>query len=146
MNAAHKRDYAVDHRLLLLSAAAIVIAAASTVAALLLIDLIRFFTNLFFFQTLSLADRSPAGHGLGAGVILVPALGGLLVGLMARYGSERIRGHGIPEAIEAILFGKSRMSGKVALLKPLSSGIVSGAVAVVMRARSTFGGNLPAKR
>ena len=126
MNAAHKRDYAVDHRLLLLSAAAIVIAAAGTVAALLLIDLIRFFTNLFFFQTLSLADRSPAGHGLGAGVILVPALGGLLVGLMARYGSERIRGHGIPEAIEAILFGKSRMSGKVALLKPLSSGIVIG--------------------
>jgi H+/Cl- antiporter ClcA len=122
----HKRDYAVDRRLILLSSMAIVIATVSSVAALVLIDLIRFFTNLFFFQRLSLEDRSPAGHALGAGVILVPAIGGLIVGLMARYGSDRIRGHGIPEAIEAILFGKSRMSAKVALLKPLSSGIVIG--------------------
>jgi len=126
MNSTHKRDYAVDRRLILLAATAMAIAVASTLAAALLIGLIRFFTNLFFFQTLSLADRSPASHALGAGVILVPALGGLLVGLMARYGSERIRGHGIPEAIEAILFGKSRMSPKVAILKPLSSGIVIG--------------------
>ena len=59
-------------------------------------------------------------------MIVVPVIGGLIVGLMARYGSEKIRGHGIPEAIEAILFGKSRMSPKVAVLKPLSSGIVIG--------------------
>jgi H+/Cl- antiporter ClcA len=59
-------------------------------------------------------------------VIVVPAIGGLIVGLMARYGSDKIRGHGIPEAIEAVLFGKSKMSPKVAVLKPLSSGIVIG--------------------
>ena len=56
----------------------------------------------------------------------MPVIGGLIIGLMARYGSEKIRGHGIPEAIEAILFGKSRMSPKVAVLKPLSSGIAIG--------------------
>jgi H+/Cl- antiporter ClcA/CBS domain-containing protein len=105
---------------------AIVIGAISTVAARVLLDLIRFFTNLFFFQTFSLADRSPATHTLGAWVIVVPVIGGLIVGLVARYGSDKIRGHGIPEAIEAILFGKSKMSPKVALLKPLSSGIVIG--------------------
>ena len=59
-------------------------------------------------------------------VMVVPVIGGLIVGLMARFGSEKIRGHGIPEAIEAILFGKSRMSPKVAILKPLSSGVVIG--------------------
>lgn len=121
-----KRDYAVDRRLLLLAALAPLIGAISTAAAVLLLNLIRFFTNLFFYQTLSLADRSPAQHALGAWVIVVPAVGGLLVGLMARYGSDKIRGHGIPEAIEAVLFGKSKMSPRVAVLKPLSSGIVIG--------------------
>jgi len=100
--------------------------AASTLAAFALLNLIHFFTNLFFFQTLSFADRSPAQHTLGIAVVMVPIIGGLIVGLMARYGSEKIRGHGIPEAIEAILFGKSNMSAKVALLKPLASGIVIG--------------------
>ncbi|HWK75972.1 MAG TPA: chloride channel protein, partial [Povalibacter sp.] len=78
------------------------------------------------FQALSLAERSPAAHHLGLWVIVVPALGGLIVGLMCRYGSEKIRGHGIPEALEAILYGKSRMSPKIAALKPLSSAIVIG--------------------
>jgi len=121
-----KRDYAVDGRLVLLSAIALGIGAISTVAADVLLKLIRFFTNLFFYQTLSLADASPAHNALGAWVIVVPVLGGLIVGLMARYGSDKIRGHGIPEAIEAVLFAKSRMSAKVAVLKPLSSGIVIG--------------------
>ncbi|NUO85111.1 MAG: chloride channel protein, partial [Cupriavidus sp.] len=121
-----KRDYAVNRRLLLLSVIALGIGALSTVAADVLVNLIRFFTNLFFYQTLSLAERSPAGHALGAWVIAVPVIGGLIVGLMARYGSDKIRGHGIPEAIEAVLFGKSRMSPRVAVLKPLSSGIVIG--------------------
>ena len=92
----------------------------------MLLDAIRLFTNVFFFQTISLGDRSPADNHLGAYVVLIPALGGLMVGLMARFGSEKIRGHGIPEAIEAILFGKSRMSPKIAILKPLSSGIAIG--------------------
>ncbi|MGC0151329.1 chloride channel protein [Chromobacterium vaccinii] len=121
-----KRDYLVDGRLLPLSGVALIIGAVSTMAAVVLLDLIRLFTNLFYYQTLSLAERSPAHHALGAWAIAAPAIGGLLVGLIARYGSDKIRGHGIPEAMEAILFGQSRMSPKVALLKPLSSGIVIG--------------------
>jgi H+/Cl- antiporter ClcA len=122
----HQRDFSTDRRLLLLCVIAAIIGSFSTVAAWALLNLIRFFTNLFFFQTFSFADRSPAAHQLGAWVILVPVLGSVIVGLMARYGSDKIRGHGIPEAIEAILFGKSRMSPKVAILKPLASGIVIG--------------------
>jgi H+/Cl- antiporter ClcA/CBS domain-containing protein len=123
----HKRgDFAVNARLLRITAMAAVIGALSTGAAAVLLDLIYFFTNLFFFQTFSIENRSPAQHHLGAWVILVPVIGGLIVGLMARFGSDKIRGHGIPEAIEAILFGKSKMSAKVAVLKPLSSGIVIG--------------------
>ena len=124
--ASHGGDFARHHRLIRLSAFALVIGVMSTGGAILLLGAIRFFTNLFFFQTLSLAQRSPADSHLGAWVILVPVIGGLVVGLMARYGSDKIRGHGIPEAIEAILFGKSRMSPKIAILKPLSSGIAIG--------------------
>jgi chloride channel protein, CIC family len=122
----HKRDFSGSNRLLLLSAFAVAIGGLSTLGAWLLLAMIRFFTNLFFYQTLSLAQSSPADNTLGAWVILVPAVGGLIVGLMARYGSDKIRGHGIPEALEAILFGKSQMSAKVAVLKPLSSGVVIG--------------------
>src|SRR5665213_1805209 len=119
-------DFAVNHRLILLSAFALLIGVISTAGAMALLAAIRLFTNLFFFQTASLAPRSPAGNHLGAAVILVPAVGGLIVGLLARFGSEKIRGHGIPEALEAILFGKSKMSAKVAILKPLASGIAIG--------------------
>ena len=122
----HKRDFSGSNRLLLLSVFAVVIGGLSTLGAWLLLAMIRFFTNLFFYQSFSLAQSSPADNTLGAWVILVPALGGLIVGLMARYGSDKIRGHGIPEALEAILFGKSQMSAKVAVLKPLSSGVVIG--------------------
>jgi H+/Cl- antiporter ClcA/CBS domain-containing protein len=122
----HKRDFSGDSRLVLLSAFALAIGVISSVGAWALLGAIRFFTNLFFYQTFSLAARSPANNHLGAWVIVLPAIGGLIVGLMARYGSEKIRGHGIPEALEAILFGKSRMSAKVAVLKPLSSAIVIG--------------------
>jgi len=122
----HQRDFTLDRRVLFLAGIAIAIGGISTIAAFVLLNLIHFFTNLFFFQTLSFADRSPATHTLGIAVMIVPVVGGLIVGLMARYGSEKIRGHGIPEAIEAILFGKSKMSGKVAVLKPLASGIVIG--------------------
>ncbi|MFT4268700.1 MAG: chloride channel protein [Xenophilus sp.] len=120
------RDYAADPRLVLLTALAVPIGALGVAAAWLLLALIRFFTQLFFFQQFSAAPASPAGHHLGAAVILVPVAGALIVGLMARFGTEKIRGHGIPEAIETILFGKSLMSPKVAVLKPLSSGIVIG--------------------
>src|SRR5215831_7348639 len=111
---------------LLISGLAIVIGVVASYVALALLKLIGLFTNLFFFQRAGTALVSPAGHHLGPFVIVVPVLGGLVIGLMARYGSERIRGHGIPEAIEAILFGRSRMSPRVAVLKPLSSAISIG--------------------
>ena len=122
----HKRDFSSNARLPGIFVLAACIGAISTLAAFVLLNLIHLFTNLFFFGNLSFEDRSPAHNALGAWVILVPVVGGLIVGLMARYGSEKIRGHGIPEAIEAILFGKSKMSPKIAVLKPLSSGIVIG--------------------
>jgi len=78
---------------------------------------------------------TPAAHTLGAWVIAVPVIGGLIIGLIARYGSEQIRGHGIPEAIEAILFNRSAMSPKVALLKPLASAIAIGAACITWRGR-----------
>ncbi|SAK87246.1 Cl-channel, voltage-gated family protein [Caballeronia arationis] len=121
-----RRDFAANARLPGISALASVIGGIATLAAFVLLSLIHLFTNLFFFGSFSFADRSPADNTLGLWVIVVPVIGGLIVGLMARFGSEKIRGHGIPEAIEAILFGKSRMSPKVAVLKPLSSGIVIG--------------------
>jgi len=122
----HKRDFSSDKRLLFVSAIAICVGALATLSARVLLDLINFFTNLFFFQRFSLAAASPAHAHLGIFVIAIPAIGGLIVGLIARYGSDKIRGHGIPEALEAILFGRSKMSVKVAVLKPLSSGIVIG--------------------
>ncbi|MGN6581976.1 MAG: chloride channel protein [Bordetella sp.] len=122
----HRRDFATDATLFRIIGMACVIAILATIAAALLLDLIYFFTNVFFFHTFSLVNRSPAENTLGWKVIVVPAIGGLIVGLMARFGSDKIRGHGIPEAIEAILFSKSRVSSKVAVLKPLSSGIAIG--------------------
>jgi H+/Cl- antiporter ClcA len=121
-----RRDFNGDARLLPIAAAAAVIGILSTGTAWLLLHAIHLFTNLFFFQTLSDAFHSPAAHRLGPWVIGVPVIGGLIVGLIARFGSEQIRGHGIPEAIEAILFKRSAMSPKVALLKPLASAIAIG--------------------
>lgn len=121
-----RRDFTADQRLLTLCAIAVGIGVLSTLGAWVLLALIRFFTNLFFFQTFSLEFRSPAQHTLGAWVIALPVIGGLLVGLIARFGSDKIRGHGIPEAIEAILYRKSLLSPKVAVLKPLASGIAIG--------------------
>ena len=119
-------DFSAEARLVGISAIAMTIGACCALAALVLLRLIDLFTNLFYFQHLSLQPRSPADHALGWASVLVPMLGGLIVGLMARYGSERIRGHGIPEAMEAILIGRSRMSPKVAILKPVSSAIAIG--------------------
>ena len=121
-----RRDFDGDARLLPIAALAAAIGALSTGTAWLLLHAIHLFTNLFFFQTWSDAFRSPATHTLGAWVIAVPVIGGLIIGLIARYGAEQIRGHGIPEAIEAILFKRSAMSPKVAVLKPLASAIAIG--------------------
>jgi len=119
-------DFTTTPRVILISLLAIVIGIIGAYVALILLRLIGFFTNLFFFGRLSTALTSPAGNGLGILVILVPVMGGLVIGLMARYGSERIRGHGIPEAIEAILINGSKISPRVAILKPISSALSIG--------------------
>ncbi|OJW15604.1 MAG: chloride channel protein [Planctomycetales bacterium 71-10] len=119
-------DFTAEFRLIGISAAAVAIGAVCAVVAVALLRMIDLFTNLFYFQQLSLESRMPASNTLGWAALLVPAVGGLIIGLMARYGSERIRGHGIPEAMEAILIGRSRMSPKVAALKPISSAVSIG--------------------
>lgn len=121
-----RRDFASADGILAIVAIAAVVGLMSAVAAWALLLMIRFFTNLFFFQVVSDRAVSPAANTLGLTVIVVPVIGGLVIGLMARFGSEKIRGHGIPEAIEAILFNKSRISPKVAVLKPISSAIAIG--------------------
>jgi chloride channel protein, CIC family len=119
-------DFTADRRLIVLSALAVVIGAFCAVVAVVLLKLIYLFTHLFFYQRIAFTPIGPAEHHLGIGVVPVPVVGGLIIGLMARYGSDRIRGHGIPEALEAILIGRSRMQPKVAVLKPLSSAISIG--------------------
>jgi CIC family chloride channel protein len=119
-------DFTTNTRTLTISAIALVIGALTCFVALALLTLIRFFTNVFFFQTADFAERLPPEHHLGLWVIAVPIIGAIIIGLMARYGSERIRGHGIPEAIEAILINGSRVEPKLAVLKPLSSAISIG--------------------
>ncbi|MGH7875635.1 MAG: chloride channel protein, partial [Candidatus Binatia bacterium] len=119
-------DFTQDRRVIVLSGMALVIGALSALVADALVWLIAVITNLAFYQQFSSVFQSPDHHRLGYLVVLVPVVGGLIIGVMARYGSEKIRGHGIPEALEAILFGRSRMEVRVALLKPLSSAISIG--------------------
>lgn len=113
-------------RLLRISVLSILIAAVITLVAKFLILLINVVTNLSFFGTLSLAYYDPAANHLGLWVIVVPAIGGALVGVMALYGSKAIRGHGIPEAMEQILTNQSRIKPAITLLKPISSAIAIG--------------------
>jgi len=119
-------DFSTDRRVILLSAMALVVGAISAVVAWALLWLIAVITNLAFYQRLSAAPAVPQGNHLGYAVLLVPMVGALIIGLMARYGSEKIRGHGIPEALEAILLGRSHIEPKVALLKPISAAISIG--------------------
>ncbi len=119
-------DFTADPRLIVLSLMAIVVGTISALVAAALVWLIGTVTNLVYYHRFASELVSPAGNQLGPWAVLVPMAGGLIVGLMARYGSDRIRGHGIPEAMEAILIGRSRMSAKVAILKPISSAISIG--------------------
>ncbi|HEY8038676.1 MAG TPA: chloride channel protein [Polyangiaceae bacterium] len=119
-------DFTTTQRVIPITLLAIAIGVLASYVALALLRMIGLFTNLFFFQRWSTEMVSPAGNHLGAWEVLVPVAGALVIGLMARYGSERIRGHGIPEAIESILLKGSRVEPRVALLKPLSSAISIG--------------------
>jgi CIC family chloride channel protein len=119
-------DFTTTPRAITISGLAIGIGLVSAGVAWALLKLIALSTNLFFFQRWSTVTVSPANNQLGIWEVLVPVVGALIIGFMARYGSERIRGHGIPEAIEAILINGSKVEPKVALLKPLSSAISIG--------------------
>jgi H+/Cl- antiporter ClcA/CBS domain-containing protein len=116
----------IDRRTIGMSAAAIVIAIAAALIAVLLTHLIGLVTNLAFYGRLSTAWVSPTTEHLGLGVVFVPILGAVVVGLMARYGSAAIRGHGIPEVMEKVLHGQSRIPAHVMFLKPLSAAVAIG--------------------
>ena len=120
------RDFTVDGRVWLLLGVALVIGACAALLAAALLRLIALSTNLFYYHRFSMASVSPAGSPLGHWMVVVPVVGGILVGLMARFGSDKIRGHGIPEAIEAILLNRARVDPKIALLKPISAAIAIG--------------------
>ncbi len=113
-------------RLLYMSILGSVIGLSAGIISFMLYHLIGLFTNLSFYHRFSFEFVSPQYNTLGAAAILVPVVGGLIVGLMAKYGTAKIKGHGIPEAIEAVVSNKSKISGKVAILKPLSAAIAIG--------------------
>ncbi|HTG99831.1 MAG TPA: chloride channel protein [Vicinamibacterales bacterium] len=119
-------DFTATPRMITTGILAMAIGSVSAWVAKGLLLLIAFFTNVFFFQRISTAAVSPADNTLGLWILVVPVIGALIIGIMARYGSERIRGHGIPEAIEAILINGSRVEPRVAVLKPVSAAISIG--------------------
>ena len=119
-------DFTTTRSVLALAALAVPIGIAVALLALALLDLIGLITHLAYTGTLSTSLAPPDVSVLGVWSVLVPVAGGLIVGMMARVGSERIRGHGIPEAMETILLRGSRMEPRLAVLKPLSSAISIG--------------------
>ncbi|HEY6784208.1 MAG TPA: chloride channel protein [Gemmatimonadales bacterium] len=115
-----------DRRVLFIGFLAMIVAAAAGVVAQVLIRLIGFITNLSFYGRFSTSFASPSGNHLGWWVLLIPVVGGLIVGFLARYGSAGIRGHGIPEAMEQVLTNQSRIPARLTILKPLSAAIAIG--------------------
>ncbi|HZJ01409.1 MAG TPA: chloride channel protein [Gemmatimonadaceae bacterium] len=122
------RDYEiVDRRTLMIAALSVALAIGAGLAAQLLTSLIGLITNVSFYGRISTAFVDPAGaHPHVLKLLLVPMIGALIIGLMARYGSAAIRGHGIPEVMENVLFGGSRIPARVLVLKPLSAAIAIG--------------------
>jgi chloride channel protein, CIC family len=123
----HLGDFTTSRRVLLIVALALPIGALSACVAWALLRLIGLITNLVFYQRAAMTLVAPGGgHRPFELILLAPVLGGLVIGLIARYGSEKIRGHGIPEAIESILMSGSKVQPRVALLKPISSAVAIG--------------------
>ena len=116
----------VDRRILWICALAMILAAVAGLIAQGLTRLIGLVTNVAFYGRLSTEFSSPADNHLGLWVVLIPVLGGIVVGVMARFGSKAIRGHGIPEAMDQILTNQSRIPGRLIFLKPLSAAIAIG--------------------
>ena len=121
-----RRSTLVEPRILYIAALAIGLGVAAALVAQVLVALIAVVTNLAFHGRWSLRDVSPATHQLGAWVIAVPVVGGVIVGLMARWGSAAIRGHGIPEAMEQVLLNESKIPPRITFLKPVSSAVAIG--------------------
>jgi chloride channel protein, CIC family len=119
-------DFTLTPAILRLVPLAVLIGALAAGVSLALLDMIGFFTNLFYYQRLSVTLVSPNNSHLGAIAVVIPVGGGLIIGLMARFGSEQIRGHGIPEAMERILIHGSKMAPRLAILKPISAAISIG--------------------
>jgi CIC family chloride channel protein len=113
-------------RILQISGLSIVVAIAISLIAKFLVLLINVVTNISFYGTFETVYHSPAGNHLGLWVIAIPAIGGVIVGFMALYGSKAIRGHGIPEAMEQILTNQSKIKPSITFLKPISSAIAIG--------------------
>jgi H+/Cl- antiporter ClcA len=124
--AAPTRSAPVDRRTVLLCALAVVLGVAACCVAQVLVKLIALITNFCFFNTVSTAPSSFVGFHMRPWMILIPVAGGIIVGIMARYGSTAIRGHGIPEAMEKILLDQSRIPPRITFLKPLSAAIAIG--------------------
>jgi H+/Cl- antiporter ClcA len=120
------RDYSASSRIVFISGLAALVGAAGAVLAWVLLELIRLATNVFYYQRFSFAVSSPAGNTMGWVAALMPVIGGVVVGVMARYGSEKIRGHGMPEAIEAIIFRGGSVAPRLAILKPTATAIAIG--------------------
>ncbi|HXC16175.1 MAG TPA: chloride channel protein [Holophagaceae bacterium] len=116
----------LDARAVWISGLAVLVGIAAGFVARFLAGLIGFITNIAYFHRLSWSNVNPWDHALGWMSVLVPVLGGLLVGLMARHGSKGIRGHGIPEAMEQVLYNRSRIQPRLMILKPLSAAIAIG--------------------
>jgi chloride channel protein, CIC family len=119
-------DFTTTARVIPISMIAIGLGLLSTLLTWTLLRLISFFTNVFYYGRASTVMVSPAGNHLGWFAVLIPVAGGLIIGFMARYGSERIRGHGIPEALESILINGSKVQPRLAILKPISAAISIG--------------------
>jgi chloride channel protein, CIC family len=115
-----------DGRLVVLTASAVIVGLAAGAVAGFLLALIHLITNIAFYGRVSFDNVDPAGNHLGAFVILIPIVGAFFVGLMARWGSEAIRGHGIPEVMDRILHAESRIPAKLTILKPASAAIAIG--------------------
>jgi H+/Cl- antiporter ClcA len=125
-SASSLRDYSATNRMLFISGLAAILGVAGAALAWLLLGLIRLATNIFYYHRLSFADVSPAANTLGWAAAFAPVIGGLLIGVIARYGSEKIRGHGMPEAIEAIVFKGGKVAPRIAILKPIATAIAIG--------------------
>lgn len=119
-------DYTLDARVLYLSALAALLGLVASIAAWALLELINLATNIFYYQRISFVEAEPYTHPLRWWSVFIPVVGGLIVGIIARYGSPRVRGHGLPEAIETVVFGGGRVQPRVAILKPLATAIAIG--------------------